>query len=389
MIVAAMLQSGIRLKENFMRIAQVSPLHERVPPVQYGGTERVVSYLTEALVERGHEVTLFASGDSKTSARLEKGCPRSLRLDPSCLDPLAQHLLMLERVYQSAETFDVIHFHLDYLPFSMIRRAKLSAVTTLHGRLDLPELFPVFREFTDMNLISISHQQRKPLVGARWLGTVPHGLPKNKYSLGEGKGGYLVFLGRVAPEKGVDRAIEIATRAGLPLKIAAKVSHVDREYYSTQVAPLIRCHPGVEYLGEIGDAEKSQLLGEASALLFPIDWPEPFGVVMIEAMACGTPTVAFRRGSVPEVIQEEITGYIVEDVARAVQAVEKTISFDRVRCRRYFETHYTADRMAKDYVNLYQKCLDQKVFREDRWRPSGRHRPTKGSSVCAGDLIAG
>jgi glycosyltransferase involved in cell wall biosynthesis len=375
-----------------MKIAQVSPLHESVPPLQYGGTERVVSYLTEALVEQGHEVTLFASGDSQTNARLEKGCQHSLRLDTECRDPLSLHLRMLEKVYQRAEEFDVLHFHLDYLPFSMIRHQKLPAVTTLHGRLDLPELAPVFQEFTDMNLISISDAQRLPLIGNRWLGTVPHGIPKNKYRLGKGKGGYLAFLGRIAPEKGTDRAIEIALQSGIALKIAAKISHVDREYYASKVKPLIKNNPQIEYLGEIGDEEKNEFLGNAHAVLFPIDWPEPFGVVMIEAMACGTPTIAFRYGSVPEVMKEGVTGRIVTNSAEAVGAVNRLGNFDRKLCRQWFEQHFTADRMARDYVGLYEKIIHPKIARldsQDRRRLSGRHRPAKGSSLCAGDLIAG
>jgi glycosyltransferase involved in cell wall biosynthesis len=341
-----------------MRIAQVAPLYESVPPGQYGGTERVVSYLTEELIELGHEVTLFASGDSITNADLVACSPRSLRTDPGCRDPLVHHYLMLEEVFRRASQFDLIHFHIDYLHFPLSRRSGLSQLTTLHGRLDLPDLTPLYRRFRDMPVVSISDAQRRPIPLARWLGTVYHGLPQDLFQFHEAPGDYLAFLGRISPEKRVDRAIEIARLAGMPLKIAAKVDRVDQDYFSAVIKPLL--DPSlVEFIGEIGGKEKEEFLGNAHALLFPIDWPEPFGLVMIEAMACGAPVIAWPHGSVPEVLEDGDAGFVVEDVEEAARAVERLASFDRRRCREVFERRYTAARMAGDYVNIYEQLLEK------------------------------
>ncbi len=337
-----------------MRIAQVSPLYESVPPRYYGGTERVVAYLTEELVRQGHDVTLFASGDPTTSARLVPVCPRALRLDGQFVDPLAHHVLLLERVFAEAERFDVVHFHVDYLHFPFSRRVREPHLTTLHGRLDIPDLVPLYREFREMPVASISDAQRQPLPWLSWQGTVPHGLPLDLYRLHEPVGDYLVFLGRMSPEKRPDRAIEIARRLRMPLKIAAKVETTDRVYFEATIAPLIQ-PPLVEFLGEIGDSEKSALLGGAYALLFPIDWAEPFGLAMIEAMACGTPVVAWRCGSVPEVVEPGVTGYVVDDMEAAVDATRRVASLCRRCCRKAFEARFGAPRMARDYVALYER----------------------------------
>lgn len=348
-----------------MRIAQVSPLFESVPPKYYGGTERVVSYLTEELVRRGHDVTLFASGDSVTKARLIAPCRRSLRLDKHCVDQLAHHILMLEQVFKDTSRFDTIHFHIDYLHFPLSRRSATPHVTTLHGRLDIPDLVPLYQEFREVPVVSISNAQREPLPWLNWQGTVYHGLPEDLYTFREEPGKYLAFLGRISPEKRVDRAIEIAKRVGMEIKIAAKVDAVDREYFEDVVKPLLK-DPLAEYVGEIGEGEKNEFLGNAYALLFPIDWPEPFGLVMIEAMACGTPIIAYRKGSVPEVMEEGTTGFIVHDLEDAVKAVEKVPTLSRKRCREVFEERFTASRMAKDYLSVYQRLLDRKAT------PSGR-----------------
>jgi glycosyltransferase involved in cell wall biosynthesis len=339
-----------------MRIAQVAPLYESVPPKLYGGTERVVSWLTEELVRLGHDVTLFASGDSLTTARLVPACKKALRLDSSCVDQLAHHVLMLDQIFREKENFDLIHFHIDYLHFPFSRRQQIAHVTTLHGRLDLPDLVPLYRHFRDVPVISISDAQRKPLPWANWQGTVHHGLPRESFSQGGGKGGYLAFLGRTSPEKGLDQAIEIAKRSEMPLKIAAKIDRVDVEYFETVIKPLLD-HPLIEFIGEIGYPEKNVLLGNAAGLLFPINWREPFGLVMIEAMACGTPVIAYPLGSVPEVMQERVTGFIVPDLERAVKAVKRLGEIDRRKCRRYFEQHFNAERMAQDYLNIYQRLV--------------------------------
>ncbi len=339
-----------------MRIAQIAPLYERVPPQNYGGTERVVSYLTEELVRQGHEVTLFASGDSQTQARLVAPCVQSLRLDPNCVDPLANHVLMLEMIFREARNFDLIHFHIDYLHFPLLRRCPRPNVTTLHGRLDIPELSALFHEFREMPVISISDAQRGPLPQANWQGTVYHGLPLDLHSFHEQPGEYLAFLGRISPEKRVDRAVEIARRTGLKLKIAAKIDRADRVYYEKEIKHLLK-DPLVEYIGEIGGRAKDEFLGQARALLFPIDWPEPFGLVMIEALACGTPVIAWRCGSVPEVIDDGVSGFIVDSLEQAVQAVGRVDSLSRRRCREVFEQRFSAARMARDYVAIYERLV--------------------------------
>jgi glycosyltransferase involved in cell wall biosynthesis len=340
--------------EGAMRIAQLSPLYESVPPCGYGGTERVVSYLTEELVRLGHDVTLFASGDSLTNARLIPCCGRSLRLDETCNDPLPAHLLMLERVAEMASEFDVIHSHLDYLHLPLARRCRVPHLTTLHGRLDRPELTALYHEFSDMPLVSISDSQRQPLASAHWLGTVHHGLPTHLFTFSPSPEPYLAFVGRVSPEKGVAVAIEIAVRAGLPLKIGAKVDKNDKPYFERVIQPLLQ-HPLVEFVGEIQHEQKNALLGGATALLFPIAWPEPFGLVMIEAMSCGTPVIAFPRGSVREVIDHGVTGLIVDTVDEAVTAVSTARNLSRRRCRQAYETRFSAARMTRDYLELYAR----------------------------------
>ena len=338
-----------------MRIAQIAPLHEAVPPKLYGGTERVVSYLTEELVALGHQVTLFASGDSVTSACLHEVWPRSLRLDPAVHDVIAPHMLMMEEVRRRAEDFDVLHFHLDYWPFSMFTRQKVPFVTTLHGRLDLPELQPVFSAFRDVPVVSISDAQRLPLPQARFVATVPHGVPENKLApQPQITPTYLAFLGRIAPEKGPDCAIRIARACGIPLRIAAKVDKADQHYFDTVIRPMLN-GPGVEMIGEISDRDKPAFLSGAVGLLMPIDWPEPFGLVMIEAMSCGTPVIAFNRGSVPEVIEDALTGFIVADEAAAIAAVGYLDRLDRTTVRACFEQRFTARRMAEDYLATYSR----------------------------------
>jgi glycosyltransferase involved in cell wall biosynthesis len=339
-----------------MRIAQVAPLFESVPPKLYGGTERVVSWLTEELVRQGHDVTLFASGDSVTCAKLVPMCPEALRLSPTCIDQTAHHVLMMERVFEYASEFDLIHFHTDYLQFSLCRRHATAHVTTLHGRLDIPDLVPLFENFSDIPVVSISDAQRTPLPWVNWQATVHHGLPENEYRMGEGKGNYLAFLGRTSPEKGLDKAIEIAKRANMPLKIAAKVDRSDVKYFEAVIKPLLK-HPLVEFIGEIGYPEKEKFLGDAAALLFPICWPEPFGLVMIEAMACGTPVIAYPHGSVPEILEDEVTGYMANDVKTALKAINKLPSFQRKRCREVFEERFTAARMADDYCAVYERIV--------------------------------
>jgi len=333
---------------------------ESVPPKLYGGTERVVAFLTDELMRLGHDVTLFASGDSRTGAKLIPAWPESLRLAPSCLDALAPHILMLEEVAKRADEFDVLHFHISQLHFPVARRLPVAHVTTLHGRLDIPELAPVYREFRDIPVVSISDAQRAPLPDAGWIGTVLHGLPPDLFRFSAGPGEYLAFLGRVAPEKRVDRAIAIALACGRRLRIAAKVDVADREYYERDIKPLLD-HPLVEYIGEVDEAGKEAFLGGATALLFPIDWPEPFGLVMIEAMACGVPVIAFRGGSVPEVIDEGVTGFVVESVEEAADAVRAAERLDRARCRSVFEERFTAARMAADYVAIYETLASQRA----------------------------
>jgi glycosyltransferase involved in cell wall biosynthesis len=340
-----------------MKIAQVAPLYESVPPKLYGGTERVVSYLTEELIRQGHQVTLFASGDSVTQAHLVEACSRSLRLDQECVDQLAHHIVLLEQVFRQASVFDLIHFHIDYLHFPLSVRQHIPTVTTLHGRLDLPDLVPVYQMFPAIPVVSISNDQRAPLPWINWLGTVYHGLPEDLYTFRGTPGTYLAFLGRIAPEKGVEPAIAIAQQADMPLKIAAKVDRKDREYFQEVVQPLLHNNSLVEYIGEVGGDNKDAFLGEAYALLFPIDWPEPFGLVMIEAMACGTPVIAYPRGSVPEVLEDGVTGWIVEGIEEAVQAVGRVSTLSRARCRQVFEERFSASRMAHDYLQIYKRLL--------------------------------
>ncbi|HXW04446.1 MAG TPA: glycosyltransferase family 4 protein [Vicinamibacterales bacterium] len=338
-----------------MRIAQVAPLYESVPPAAYGGTERVVSFLTDELVRQGHDVTLFASGDSRTLANLVPICDRALRLNTRCRDHLAPHVLMIEQLAKRARDFDAVHFHIAEVHFPLLRRLPgIVHVTTLHGRLDLEELQPFYDEFCDMPVVSISDAQRRPLPQARWLATVHHGLPTDLLQFSPGPGSYLAFLGRISPEKRVDRAVAIATACGLPLKIAAKVDAVDRDYFQTEIRPLLD-NPLVEFIGEIGEAQKSAFLGGARALLFPIDWPEPFGLVMIEAMACGVPVVAFEGGSVPEVIDHGVTGFIVSSVEEAVQAVHGIDRIDRAVCRATFDRRFSVSRMAWRYERIYRQ----------------------------------
>jgi glycosyltransferase involved in cell wall biosynthesis len=336
-----------------MKIAQVAPLYESVPPQFYGGTERVVSYLTEELVHAGHEVTLFASGDSTTRAHhVAPPLEHALRLSGESHDSLIYHYLLLEEVAKRAAKFDVVHFHTDYLHFPLARRMFTPHLTTLHGRLDLPDLAPLFDEFSDMPVVSISNDQRRPLRRVNWLRTVYHGIPPI-YRFQSEPDGYLAFLGRISPEKGVDRAVEIARRTGLRLRIAAKVDGADHEYFAEIKALL--ANPWVEFIGEISDAQKSEFLGGARALLFPINWPEPFGLVIIEAMACGTPVVAFRRGSVPEIVDHGATGFIVDGVDDAVKAVERIGQLSRAHCREVFEQRFSVRRMAEEYTALYHQ----------------------------------
>jgi glycosyltransferase involved in cell wall biosynthesis len=341
-----------------MQIAQIAPLTEAIPPKLYGGTERVVSWLTEELIALGHDVTLFASGDSQTSAKLEATWPRALRLDGAVRDPNALHMLMLEQAYQRAAEFDLLHFHLDYYPFSLFSRQATPFVTTLHGRLDLPEHQPLFDTFSKVPVVSISNAQRRPLQQANWVRTIHHGLPERLLMPKPIKPSYFAFLGRIAPEKGIDRAIRIAQHCGVPLKIAAKVDKTDREYFDERIHPMIKS-ANAEYIGEINDNEKSAFLSGAIALLVPIDWPEPFGLVMIEAMACGTPVIAFNRGSAPEIVEEGVTGFIVEDETGAIGAVDRLEQLSREKIRNRFEARFTARRMAQDYLAVYRALIDR------------------------------
>ena len=363
-----------------MRIAQVAPLAESVPPKLYGGTERVVSWLTEELIALGHDVTLFASGDSITAANLVPCVPKALRLDASVVDPIPYYMLMLDRVRQQSSNFDVLHFHIDQFQFPLFRPIARRTVTTLHGRQDLPDLLPLYLGFDDMPLVSISNDQRRPVPNANFAATVYHGLPVNLHRPSAGlSGDYVAFLGRISPEKRPDRAIAIARALCIPLKIAAKVDRADEAYFRTTIEPLLD-GPGVEFIGEINEHQKTQFLGQARALLFPIDWPEPFGLSMIEAMACGTPVLAFRCGSVPEIIDEGITGAIVETVEEAIAALPRVMALDRKKVRQRFEQRFSATQMAKDYVGVYRSLLESSKS-VGAAKQDALHRLVNGSSA--------
>ena len=347
-----------------MKIAQIAPLMESVPPRLYGGTERIVSYLTDALLRLGHEVTLFASADSVTAAKLVGCASVALRLDSNVRDPIPYYMLMLDRVRKLAEEFDVLHFHIDQFHFPLFSGMADRTVTTLHGRQDLPDLKPLYIRFSEMPLVSISHDQRRPIAKANFVATVHHGIPTNSHTpIYNPRGGYVAFLGRISPEKRPDRAIRIARALGIPLKIAAKVDKVDEAYFREKIAPLLS-DPGVEFIGEINERSKTEFLGEAQALLFPIDWPEPFGLVMVEAMACGTPVLAFRHGSVSEIIDQGVTGVIVDTMDEAVMMLPRVIALDRRAVRRRFEQRFSSVRMAKDYVAVYRSLLKRPSISE-------------------------
>ena len=339
-----------------MKIAQIAPLMESVPPRLYGGTERIVSYITEELVRQGHDVTLFASADSATAAELVPICGTGLRLEPAVKDPLPHHLALLDEVQRRARGFDILHFHVDLVHGPLARSLDIPTVTTLHGRLDLPDLAPYYRAFGDLPLVSISNDQRRPLPPVNWAGTVHHGLPRDLLApTFAPQGDYLAFLGRISPEKRPDRAIAIAAAAGMKLKIAAKIDQADQLYWDEVIAPMVNAYPGIEFIGEIGEDRKAAFLGNARALLFPIDWPEPFGLVMIEAMACATPVIAFRCGSVPEVVDEGESGFIVDSVEEAVDAVRQLDRLERRRVRQAFDRRFTVERMAADYLAIYRQ----------------------------------
>ena len=343
-----------------MKIAQVAPLFESVPPRTYGGTERVVSYLTEALVEMGHDVTLFASGDSITSANLVSVVPASLRLNANKPDWLVWHTIMMDMVHKAASTFDIIHFHTDILQLPLVGHCEAACLSTPHGRLDLPDLQPLFRCFPDHPLVSISSSQRAPLPHANWRATVHHGLPLGLYSLHREPQDYFAFVGRISPEKRADRAIEIAKACDTPLRIAAKVDKADEAYFESTIKPLLD-DPLVTFVGEIGDADKDDFIGNAKALLMPIDWPEPFGLVMIESMACGTPVIAYGHGSVPEIIDHGVTGFIVHDQEEAIAAARDVGRIDRVRCREVFEKRFSARVMARNYLDVYRELVEARI----------------------------
>jgi glycosyltransferase involved in cell wall biosynthesis len=337
-----------------VRIAQVAPLIESVPPKAYGGTERVVSYLTDALVQMGQEVTLFASGDSRTSARLVPVVDRALRLNPARPDPVIWHTIMADRVREMCGAFDVIHYHIDTVSLLVAKHCETPSLTTLHGRLDLPDLKPLYRRFPGHPLVSISDNQRGPLAWANWIGTVQHGLPLDLYHFHPEPGDYFAFVGRISPEKRCDRAIEIALACDTPLRIAAKVDNADKEYFEAVIEPLLD-HPLVTFVGEIGDSDKDAFIGRAKAFLMPIDWPEPFGLVMIESLACGTPVIAYGHGSVPEVLEDGRTGFIVHDQQQAIAAARRIHQIDRRACRESFERRFSATVMARNYLQLYRK----------------------------------
>lgn len=342
-----------------MRIAQIAPLIESVPPRLYGGTERVVSYLTEELVRQGHDVTLFASADSVTAAKLVPCAPSALRLEPRSVSALPHYMVMFEQLRRRSRDFDLVHFHIDYLHYPLMREMLVPHVSTLHGRQDLWDLEPLFAEYDDMPLVSISNSQRSPVRSANWVGTVYHGAPRDLLPFSPRGGDYLAFLGRISVEKRLDRAIEIATRAGRELVVAAKVDKADRDYFLTDIKPLLDRSPNVRYIGEVNDREKAEVLGGALALLFPIDWPEPFGLTMIESMACGTPVLGWHCGSVPEIITDGVSGRIVESVYEAVAAVDELAALDRRLVRECFENRFCVERMAADYLTIYQRLVDR------------------------------
>ena len=349
-----------------MKIAQVTPLYEAVPPKLYGGTERVVAHLTDALVDLGHEVTLFASAEARTKAKLVPVRDQAIRLDPSPLkSDLAAHMTMLSEVMDRIDQFDIVHFHTDMIQFPMFRKYAGKTLTTLHGRLDMKDLPEVYERFSEYGLVSISDDQRRPLAFANWKATVHHGMPAEQYKFSPKSDGYLAFLGRISPEKRPDRAIEIALKLGKRLKMAAKVDAADKVYYETKIRPLIESSPLIEFIGEIGDHQKSAFLGGAEALLFPIDWPEPFGLVMIEAMACGTPVVAFKCGSTTEIIEDGATGYLVDTMEQAIAAADRVGLLDREAVRARFELRFSAQAMARRYVDVYGDLLAKRPFAEE------------------------
>ena len=365
-----------------MKIAQVAPLIESVPPRLYGGSERVVSYLTEELVRLGHDVTLFASGDSITSAELAPCCTRALRLDPTVRDIIPYFMLMIDKVRERAEEFDVLHFHIDLFHFPLFRSLAARTLTTLHGRQDLGDLKPFYGRFGEMPLVSISNDQRKPLPHANFVATIHHGVPAGLHRPSFEQGSYVAFLGRISPEKRPDRAIRIARAAGIPLKIAAKIDKVDEDYFRNDILPLID-GPGVEFIGEINERDKTKFLREAAALLFPVDWPEPFELVMIEAMACGTPVLAFRCGSVPEIIEDSVTGKMVDSEEEAIAALPAVLSYDRRAVRQRFEERFTTARMAKDYVSTYRQLLKMHTSNGKTRSPRPRQLALNGGNGLA------
>jgi glycosyltransferase involved in cell wall biosynthesis len=342
-----------------MRIAQIAPLFEAVPPKLYGGTERVVHWLSKALTEMGHDVTVFASGDSDPTLNLAPMRKEAIRLDPRKPDWVAIYYKFVEDVYARKDDFDVLHFHIDYFPLSLFTRQRVPFLTTTHGRLDIPEFIDTYGMFPTAPFVSISNNQRLPIPHLNWVRTVLHGMPANLLTPLPGKRDYCAFLGRISPEKGPDRAIEITRRAGMKLKIAAKVDDADLKYWNEVVHPLIKANPHVEYIGEIDDSKKPAFLSGAQALIFAIDWPEPFGLVMIEAMACGTPVIAYRSGSVPEVMDHGESGFIVDDINGAVAALGQLHTLDNARVRATFDRRWTARRMAEDYLDVYQSLIDQ------------------------------
>ena len=369
-----------------MKIAQIAPLIESVPPRLYGGTERIVSYLTEELVGLGHDVTLFASGDSITSAELAPCCTRALRLDPTVSDIIPYFMLMIDKVRERAEEFDVLHFHIDLFHFPLFRSLAARTLTTLHGRQDLGDLKPFYSRFGEMPLVSISNDQRKPLPHANFVTTIHHGIPPDLHQPSFEPGSYVAFLGRISPEKRPDRAIRIARAAGIPLKIAAKVDKIDEDYFRNDILPLID-GPGVEFIGEINEREKTKFLGDAAVLLFPVDWPEPFGLVMIEAMACGTPVLAFRCGSIPEIIEDGVTGKVVDSEEEAVTVLPAILSYDRRAVRQRFEDRFAATRMAKNYVSTYRQLLGMQTFNGKTRSPRPRQLDLSGGNGLVPTLI--